>query len=98
MRRLGYTHSVRLKANERFEIIANVRRVALLFSPPAPENAFYTVSTDPGVEVGAGLNLAPGVGGVTITDELYGEAVQKSWYAIAPEEMTIAYLEGLSGG
>lgn len=98
MRRLAITHSVELKKEEAFEIIANARRVALMFSPPVPGSGYYTISTDPAVELGAGLNLSPGVGGVMITEELFGEAVQKSWYLIAEKPMKIGFLEAVSGG
>jgi hypothetical protein len=86
-----------------FQIVANDYRVALMFSPPPPRagagaaNAQYTVSTDPGVTPGAGLNLAPTTGPLLITEEVHGDAVQKSWWVVSPTAMTIGFLEVLRG-
>jgi hypothetical protein len=84
-----------------FQIIANDYRVALLFSPPlgrtGAAGAQYTVSTDPGVTPGAGLNLAPTTGPLLITEEVHGDAVQKSWWVVSPTAMTIGFLEVLRG-
>jgi len=95
MRKLGAVRSVVLVANEPFEIIANDRRVALLFSPPVPtaKRPSYTINTDRAVAPGEGLNLAPGGGHVLITEELYGDAVQKSWYAVSAAAVTFGFLE-----
>jgi hypothetical protein len=78
-------------------------RVALLFSPPVGGiNAlpYYTVSTDPEVALGAGINVTAQSGPVTITNEQFGDATLRRWYAVGSEDMTIGYLETVdsSGG
>jgi hypothetical protein len=68
------------------------KRIALLFSPPTGESS-YTVSNDPGVTLGSGMNLGPTAGPLLITLELFGDAVQKPWFGIASNPLTIGFLE-----
>jgi hypothetical protein len=71
----------------------NDRRVALLFSPPATAGTSYTISTEPGVTLGAGINLHTTSGPVTISAAVFGDAVHRSWYAVASAAMTVGYVE-----
>lgn len=68
------------------------KRVALLFSPPTA-GSVYTVSTDPNVILGGGMNLLPTSGPVLVTCELFGDAVHKPWYGVASSAETIGFLE-----
>jgi len=68
-------------------------RVALLFSPPGDASAYYTISTDPHVSLDAGINVLP-YAPVVISAEAYGDAVVRSWYAVASRgTLTIGFLE-----
>ena len=72
------------------------KRVALLFSPPVVPNTFYTISTDPNVTLGVGINLLPSSGPVMISVETFGDAAVRPWYGIASTAMTIGYLEAVA--
>ena len=69
------------------------QRVALLFSPHP--NGFYTVSTDPNVALGAGINVIPDGGPVELTADACGDAVVRQWYGITNSDtpMTVGYIE-----
>jgi hypothetical protein len=69
------------------------RRVAILFSPPKDPKTIYTLSNDPNVTLGAGINILHSAGNFLVTGELFGDAVRKPWYAIASATMTIGFLE-----
>jgi hypothetical protein len=73
------------------------QRVAIFFSPPLANT--YTVSTDPSVASGAGLNLLTTTPGILITRELYGDAVTKAWFAVGGASgATAGLLETISEG
>ena len=60
---------------------ANPKRVALLFSPPL--TGTYTVSPSPnGLEPGHGLNISAGAGPVLVTRALFGDGLDRAWYAL----------------
>jgi len=71
----------------------STQRTALLFSPPTTAGSSYTVSTDPNVALGGGLNI--GVGGmpILVTEALFGDAVQKTWYAVGSGSFAVGFLE-----
>lgn len=69
------------------------KRLALLFSPPIPGTAFYTISTDPAVTLGGGINLSSATSPVAITAQAHGDAPVRSWYGVASAAMTIGFLE-----
>ena len=79
-------------------LIGNARRSAVLFSPPAEANAVYTLSTDPNVSLGNGLNVAAGGTYLLLSAKEHGEAVQKSWFAVSSADATFGYLEVTSAG
>jgi hypothetical protein len=72
-------------------------RVALLFSPPAAADRadYYTISTDPNVVLGGGINVLSTGGPVSISAAAHGDAAHRPWYAIASVGMTVGYLESV---
>jgi hypothetical protein len=68
-------------------------RVALLFTPPTSTGQSYTLTTEGGAVLGAGLNLSPGAGPILLTEEAFGDAVKRAWYAAANAGITIGFLE-----
>ena len=95
MRKLGIVRSIAVTVTTpATQIIGpSQQRVALLFSPPTTAGQSYTVSTDPSVVLAAGLNLTTTIGPILITEELYGDAVKKAWFAISSSNFTIGFLE-----
>ena len=89
----GSVRTFALSANAAVQIIGpSENRVGLLFSPPTGTGT-YTVSTEPSVALGSGLNLqATGIP-ILITGELFGDAIHKPWYAIADTALTVGFLE-----
>jgi hypothetical protein len=82
MRKHGVVRSVAVTSTATQILGPSEQRVALLFSPPTTGN--YTVSTDPNVALGTGLNLMTTTPAILITIELFGDAVKKPWFAIGP--------------
>lgn len=70
-------------------------RVALVFSPPVTTGQSYTVTTAPSATLGAGLNLTASSGPLVLTEELFGDAVKKPWFAIANIALNIGFLESI---
>jgi hypothetical protein len=94
MSRHGLVRSATLSASPAMVMGPSVHRVALLFAPPAIPGTSYTVSTDPAVALGGGINLVPGGPPVVITKVPFGDAVQKPWYGVASAGLsTIGFLE-----
>ena len=93
MRKLGIVRSIALTATPTQIIGPSQQRVALLFSAPTTAGQVYTVSTDPSMTLGAGLNLSTAIGPILITEELFGDAVKKAWFAVASSAFTIGFLE-----
>ncbi|MEQ1735690.1 MAG: hypothetical protein ABL886_04725 [Rhodoglobus sp.] len=93
MRKLGIVRSVALTATAAQIVGPSEQRAALLFSPPTSGGVTYTVSTEPGVALGAGLNLSSTTGPLLLTEERFGDAVKKPWFAIASTTLTIGFLE-----
>ena len=58
-------------------------RVAILFTPPITAGQSYTLTTDGSAVVNNGLNLTPSAGILLLTEETFGDAVKKAWYAAA---------------
>lgn len=59
----------------------NPKRVALLFSPPL--TGAYTVSPlSNSLEPGHGLNISAGAGPVMLTRALFGDGLDRAWYAL----------------
>jgi hypothetical protein len=71
-------------------------RVALLFSPPTGVGQSITLTTDAGAVLGSGLNLTSSTGLLLITEEVFGDAVKKAWYAAASGSLTLGFLETVS--
>ncbi|MFO0758925.1 MAG: hypothetical protein U0359_20700 [Byssovorax sp.] len=69
------------------------KRLSLLFSPAADRDVYYTISTESGLALGAGINVLADGGPVTISVAAHGDAAMRSWYAIASAAVTIGYLE-----
>ena len=69
------------------------QRVALLFSPPMTFGQSYTVSTEPGASLGAGLNVSSTTGPLRLTEEVFGDAVKRPWFAVASSAFSIGVLE-----
>jgi len=96
--RNGIVRTAPISTTAALVIGPNDQRVALMFSTPSNAGTFYTVSTDPGVTLGGGVNLLPTVGPVTLTIETHGDVVQRPWYGIASSGMaTIGIIETVSG-
>jgi hypothetical protein len=97
MQRYGVVRSVDLTASALAAQIVGPsdRRVALLFSPPNDAKAVYTLSNDPNVKPGAGINISNASGNFLVTCELFGDAVNKPWYAVASSTVTIGFLEAI---
>lgn len=72
------------------------QRVALLFSPPVGAGQSYTVTTEPGATLGAGLNLSPTTGALSITEEVFGDVVKRPWFAAASSPFSIGVLETIA--
>jgi hypothetical protein len=92
----GIVRTVVLQTNQPTIICGPTEsRLALLFSPPGSGAQFYTVSTDPAVTSGGGLNLNATTGPLEITAQAYGDAPVRSWYGIASpgSPLTIGFLE-----
>ncbi len=68
-------------------------RVAILFTPPTGTSQSYTLTTDGGALVNNGLNLTPSAGILLLTEEMFGDAVKKAWYAASSAGFTIGFLE-----
>jgi hypothetical protein len=69
------------------------KRCALLFSPPT--TSAYTISTEPVVAFGSGLNMLTTTTPILITHELFGDAIYKPWYAVTtnPGGLTVSFIE-----
>ena len=94
MRKLGIVRAIPLTATASQIIGPSAQRTALLFSPPVTGTQAYTVSTDPQLNtVASGLNLTTTSGPLLITEELFGDAVKRAWFAIASSNFTIGFLE-----
>lgn len=72
------------------------RRVALLFSTPVSPGQSYTVTTEPGATLGAGLNLSPTTGPLSLTEEVFGDVVKRPWFAAASSAFSIGVLETIT--
>ena len=72
-------------------------RVAILFTPPITAGQSYTLTTDGGALVNNGLNLTPSAGILLLTEEMFGDAVKKAWYAASSAGFTIGFLETVVG-
>lgn len=72
-------------------------RVALLFTPPITAGQSYTLTTDGSALVNNGLNLTPSAGILLLTEETFGDAVKKAWYAASSTGITIGFLETVIG-
>jgi hypothetical protein len=93
----GTVRTAALKDTEATLVVGpSEKRVALVFSPPAGSDTYYTISTEPGLALGGGINVLPTGGPVTITVDTHGDAAMRSWYAIASAPMTIGYLEAVA--
>lgn len=68
-------------------------RVAIVFTPPVTAGQSYTLTTESGGALNAGLNLTSTAGILLITEELFGDAVKKAWYAASSVGLTIGFLE-----
>jgi hypothetical protein len=89
----GSVRTFALSANVAVQIIGpSESRVGLLFSPPTGTGT-YTVSTEPSVTLGAGLNLQAASTPILITGELFGDAIHKPWYAIADTALNVGFVE-----
>lgn len=95
MRKIGTVRSITLTTSLAQIIGPSEHRGALLFSPPTTTGQSYTVSTDPTAALGAGINLTPSSGQVLVTEELFGDAVKKAWFAIASSGFAIGFLESI---
>jgi hypothetical protein len=94
MTRFGVVRSAQLASTATMVIGPSAQRVALMFSPPTIPGTSYTVSNDPAVVLGGGINLAAGSSPVEVSTTPYGDTVQKPWYGIASAGMsTIGFLE-----
>ena len=93
MRKLGVVRSIALTTTPTQIIGPSQQRVALLFSPPTTTGQSYTVSTDPSMALAAGLNLSTTIGPILITEELFGDAVKKAWFAVSSSAFTVGFLE-----
>lgn len=72
-------------------------RVALLFSPPTTVGQTITITTDASAVAGSGLNLTSNTGLLLITEELFGDAVKKPWYAAGGGgALTLGFLETIA--
>lgn len=70
----------------------SLSRVAIIF-PPAQSSTVYTLGTDDGVSLGAGLNVKPDGPPLVITVEEFGNAARWTWWAIAASSITIGILQ-----
>jgi hypothetical protein len=74
------------------------KRDLLLISPPPVTSGgdYYTISTEPDVVIGEGLNINANSTPFTISAAVHGDAVTRAWYAIATATMKIGLLETVS--
>ena len=94
-RKLGVVRGIALTTTPAQIIGPSEQRCALLFSPPITGGQTYTISTDPGMTTSVGLNLSTTTGPVLITEDLFGDAVKKSWFAVASSNFSIGVLESI---
>lgn len=93
MRKVSIVRSATVSATAVQIIGPSEQRVALLFSPPTNTGQHYTVSTDPNVASGAGLVLTSSSAPILISEELFGDAPKKAWFAVSVTSVTMGYLE-----
>jgi hypothetical protein len=93
MRKVSIVRTAALTTTAAQIIGPSEQRVALMFSPTTTAGQHYTVSTDPNVAAGAGLVLSSTTAAILITEERFGDAAKKAWFAVAGASLTIGYLE-----
>ena len=91
MSRHGIFQPVSLTATPKMILPPSTARKAILFPTfsSTVAGAFYTVSTDPGVASGIGINVFPNVEGPVLIDfATFGDVVQHAWYGVASSGAT----------
>lgn len=93
----SFVGTVTLEITVRQIVGPNNKRVAIFFGSPDANR--YTVSTEPGVTLGNGLNQNLSVGGFWLLAKDAGPVVKKAWFGVSSSAANpIGFIEVLDNG